>query len=81
MYGLENFDTKEIVLVNKCDPKFAQAMQYDVELTFAAKDVNGDSLVLRFYKGDDTLEVYKIVGPNDGILGGKIDKRWKYQNK
>lgn len=56
-------------------------MQYDVELTFAAKDVNGDSLVLRFYKGDDTLEVYKIVGPNDGILGGKIDKRWKYQNK
>lgn len=42
VYGLENEDTKEVVLVNKCDPKFAQAMQNDVELTFAAKDVKGD---------------------------------------
>lgn len=65
------------MLVNKCDPKFAQAMQNDSELNFAMKNVNGDPYYLRYYKADDTFEIYKLVGPNDGVLGGKIHKRNK----
>jgi hypothetical protein len=52
-------------------------MQNDSELNFAMKNVNGDPYYLRYYKADDTFEIYKLVGPNDGVLGGKIHKRNK----
>lgn len=63
------------MLTNKRDQRFCQAMENDVELTWAMKDLQGDNYVLRYYKADDTMEIYKIVGPNDGVMGGKIVKR------
>jgi hypothetical protein len=38
---------RELILVNKCDPKFAQAMQNDSELNFAMKNVDGDPYYIR----------------------------------
>lgn len=52
-------------------------MEFDFELTWAMKDKKGLNYVLRFHKSDDNIEIYKIVGANDGVVGGKIVKKAK----
>lgn len=64
-------------MVNKGDDRFIQAMEFDMELTYSLRDKNGDKFILRYYKSNDTIELYKISTHNDGILGGKIVKRAK----
>jgi len=73
-------EARHIVLTNKRDEKFCQAMEFDFELTWAMKDKKGLNYVLRFHKSDDNIEIYKIVGANDGVVGGKIVKKAKYVN-
>lgn len=46
---IKNFDGQlhEVVLTNKRDQRFCQAMENDVELTWSMRDIKGDNYVLR----------------------------------